>query len=270
MQTLRDKVVVVTGAASGIGRALAVALRARGARLALVDVDDAGLQALRADLDAAPGHVTIHVADVADRMRMEALPGEVVAAHGRVEVVINNAGVSVGALFTEQTIDDVEWLIRINLMGVLYGTKFFLPVLAQAEEAHVVNLSSMFGLFGMPGQATYSASKAAVGAFTMAVASELAHTRIHLTSVHPGTIQSNLIRHTRGMQADAREAAVAIQHRFGMPAERAAEKILRAVERNRRRVLVGADAHLLVLLARLCPVGLQRMLGFAIRRASRA
>jgi len=269
MKTLRDKVVVVTGAASGIGRALAVALAARGARLALVDVDEAGLSALQSELAARPAEVTIHVADVSDRERMEALPGEVVAAHGRVEVVINNAGVSVGSFFADHAIEDAEWLIGINLMGVLYGTKFFIPVLAQAEEAHIVNLSSMFGLFGMPGQAMYSASKAAVSAFTLALTSELADTSIRLTSVHPGTIQSNLIRHTRGMKPDERDAAVEVQHRFGMPAERAAEKILRAVERNKWRVLVGADAHVMVLLARIFPVGFQRLLGFAIRRATR-
>ena len=129
---------------------------------------------------------------------MQALPGEVVAEHGRVEVLINNAGVSVGAMFADHSIDDAEWLLRINLLGVIYGCKFFLPELLKADEAHIVNLSSMFGIFAMPGQAMYSSSKAGVKGFSEALWTELDGTSVRLTCVHPGGIKTNIIRSSRG------------------------------------------------------------------------
>jgi short-subunit dehydrogenase len=271
MRNLRDKVVVLTGAASGIGRALAFALAQRGARLALVDVDRPGLEDVAKQLASASPEApcSLHTADVSDRVRMQALPAEVLAEHGRVDVLINNAGVTVGAMFADHPIEDAEWLLGINLMGVIYGTKFFLPTLMQAEEAHIVNLSSMFGLFSMPGQALYSTSKAGVRAFTEALWTELDGTPVRLTSVHPGGIATNIIRATRGMDEADRTRAAALQDRFGMPAERAAEKIVRAVERDRRRVLVGIDAHVGAFLKRLFPVGFQRLLTLIFRLAGR-
>jgi short-subunit dehydrogenase len=266
MRDLASKVVVVTGAASGIGAALARGLAAKGAHLALVDVDEAGLLAL-ADQLAAPGRrISHHLADVGDRERMQALPAEVVAVHGGVDVLINNAGVSVGAMFADHSIDDAEWLLGINLLGVIYGCKFFLPELLKAKEAHIVNLSSMFGIFAMPGQAMYSASKAGVKAFTEALWTELDGTPVHLTCVHPGGIRTNIIRSARGIEAEDRASAAAAIDRFGMPAERAAAKIIRAVERDRRRLLIGVDAHVGVFLKRLFPVAFQRLLTLAFRR----
>lgn len=266
MRDLASKVVVVTGAASGIGAALARGLAAKGAHLALVDVDEGGLLAL-ADQLAAPGRrISHHLADVGDRERMQALPAEVVAVHGGVDVLINNAGVSVGAMFADHSIDDAEWLLGINLLGVVYGCKFFLPELLKAKEAHIVNLSSMFGIFAMPGQAMYSASKAGVKAFTEALWTELDGTPVHLTCVHPGGIRTNIIRSARGIEAEDRASAAAAIDRFGMPAERAAAKIIRAVERDRRRLLIGVDAHVGVFLKRLFPVAFQRLLTLVFRR----
>ncbi len=270
MRNLRDKVVVVTGAANGIGRALARELSAKGAHLALVDIDESGLAEAAAELQTSGQRVSCHGADVADRRRMETLPDEVVAEHGCVDVLINNAGVSVGAMFADHSIDDAEWLLEINLMGVIYGCKFFLPELLKAEQAHIVNLSSMFGIFSMPGQALYSTSKAGVRAFTEALWTELDGTSVRLTSVHPGGIRSDVIRSSRGMDVEAKERAVALQERFAMPTERAAAKIIRAIEADRRRVLIGADAHLGVFLKRLFPVGFQRLMTFAFRIGSRA
>ena len=268
MRDLRDKVVVVTGAASGIGRGLARGLSAKGARLALVDLDEARLADVAAELEAAGQRVSRHVADVGDRQRMQALPDEVVAVHGGVDVLINNAGVSIGAMFADHSIDDAEWLLKINLMGVIYGCKFFLPVLLEAESAHIVNVSSMFGIFSMPGQAIYSTSKAGVRGFTEALWTELDGTSVNLTCVHPGGINTDVIRSARGMEADDKERAVAIQERFAMPAERAAAKIIRAIERDKRRVLVGVDAHIGVFLKRLFPVGFQRLITLAFRLGS--
>ncbi len=269
MRNLRDKVVVVTGAAGGIGRALARELSTKGAHLALVDIDGSGLAEIAAELESSGQRVSCHPADVGDRRRMEALPGEVTAKHGRVDILINNAGVSIGAMFADHSIDDAEWLLKINLMGVLYGCKFFLPELLKAEQAHIVNLSSMFGIFAMPGQALYSTSKAGVRAFSEALWTELDGTSVRLTSVHPGGIRTDVIRSARGMDPEAKERAVALQERFAMPVERAAAKIIRAIENDRRRVLIGADAHLGVFLNRLFPVGFQRLMTFVFRIGSK-
>jgi short-subunit dehydrogenase len=269
MKNLRGKVVVVTGAASGIGRGLARGLSAKGAHLALVDLDEARLAEVAAELETTGQRVSRHVADVGDRDRMQALPGEVVAVHGCVDVLINNAGVSVGAMFADHSIDDAEWLLKINLMGVIYGCKFFLPALLEAESAHIVNVSSMFGIFSMPGQAIYSTSKAGVRGFSEALWTELDGTSVKLTCVHPGGISTDVIRSARGMKADDKQRAVAIQERFGMPAERAAAKIIRAIEHDKRRVLVGVDAHMGVFLKRLFPVGFQQLLTLAFRLGSK-
>jgi hypothetical protein len=266
MRVLKDKVAVVTGAASGIGEALARQLHARGAALALVDVDAAGLEKLAGELCSEGGAlVTTHVADVSKRARMEALPAEVVEGHGAVDVLINNAGVSVGAMFADHSIDDAEWLLGINLYGVIYGCKFFLPHLLERPEAHIVNLSSMFGLFAMPGQAMYSASKHAVRGFTEALWTELDGTPVRLTTVHPGGIKTNVIRSSRMLDEDAKARAASLQDRFAMPVERCAAQIIRAVEKDKRRVLVGPEAKVASVLKRLFPVGFQRLLTLAFR-----
>ena len=146
----------MTGAASGIGRALAQDLAGRGADLALVDVSAAALAETAQHCAASGRRVTTHVADVADAARMEALAAEVMAQHGRVELLVNNAGVSVSGKFEEQSLDDWRWIVGVNFWGVVHGCKFFLPHLRKAREAHIVNLSSMFGLIGLPTQSSYA------------------------------------------------------------------------------------------------------------------
>ena len=157
------------------------------------------------------------------------------------------------------------WMLDINLKGVIYGCKFFLPYLKQAPEAHIVNMSSMFGFFSMPGQAIYSASKAGVRGFSEALWTELSNTSVHVTTVHPGTIRSNVIRSSRMLDNEAKLKAVKLQQKFGMPTDKAAEKIVRAVERNKLRVVVGTDAYIGEILKRLLPVSFQRLLGLFFR-----
>jgi short-subunit dehydrogenase len=265
LKTLQDKVVVITGAASGIGQALARTAAARGAVLALVDVDEPGVQSLYRELSQTGTAASSHIADVSNRARMEELPVEIANVHGSIDVLINNAGVSVGAMFDDHSIEDAEWLLDINLKGVIYGCKFFLPYLKRAPEAHIVNLSSMFGLFSMPGQAMYSASKAGVRGFSEALWTELSKTSVHVTTVHPGTIRSNVIRSSRMLDNEAQLKAAELQEKYGMPTDKAAEKIVRAIERNKLRVVIGADAHIGEFLKRVFPVTFQRLLGLFFR-----
>ncbi len=269
MTLLYDKVVVITGAASGIGRALAIKSALKGARLALVDLDPDGLNETASLCKSGERNISQHAIDVSSREEMRALPEAVLSEHGEIDILINNAGVSVGAMFRDHSIEDAEWLLDINLKGVIYGCKFFLPHLEQRPAAHIVNLSSMFGLFAMPGQAMYSASKAAVRFFSEALWTELAETNVRVTTVHPGTIKSRLITSSRMADKEAQQKSAELQDRFGMPAERAAQKIIAAVERNKLRVLLGADASLSEFAKRMAPVGFQRLITCLLRRSIR-
>ena len=264
---LDQRVAVVTGAASGIGRATAQCLAGKGCHLALVDIDEAGLEETRASLARNDRRCTTHRADVSNKARMQELPGEIAAVHGQMHILINNAGVTVGAMFDDHSIEDMEWIVGINLWGVLYGCKFFLPDLKKADWAHIVNLSSMFGFYGMPGQACYSMTKAGVGALSEALWTELANTSVSVTSVHPGVIRTPLIRNAKMLDEDEREKAVEMLEKYGTDPDQAARMIVRGIERNKRRVLIGTDAHASAWLKRAFPIGLHRMLTFAYRKA---
>ncbi len=263
---LRDKVAVVTGAGSGIGRALAVTLAQRGARLALADLNAAGLEATQQQLGLASDRVSLHVVDVARRAAVEAFAEEVIAQHGEAHVLINNAGVSVSAPFAELELEDFEWLMSINFWGVVYGCKAFLPHLRAAAErsgaAQIVNLSSLFGLIGVPLQSAYCSSKFAVRGFTETLRAELAGSGVGVTTVHPGGVATNIAAATRYPMADGealRSRATAFFKKM-MPPERAAAQIVRGVERDSARVVITAEAVAIDALKRAVPSLTQRLI----------
>lgn len=265
MEQLEGRVAVVTGAGSGIGRATARALQREGCHLALVDVVPQRLADVRAALADPARRVSVHVADVSDRARMEALPGEVLAEHGAVHVLVNNAGVTVGRSFEDHSWDDLDWIFGIDLWGVIHGCKVFLPHLLRAEEAHIVNVSSLAGLVAFPLQSSYSAAKCAVYGFSDALRTELSGGPVGVTSVHPGTIRTRVLADAR--RSDQRlTRLVDLMERFGRPPEVVARRIVRAIRRGQTRVRVGADAYLLDWIHRLAPNLPGRLLGFAWRR----
>jgi short-subunit dehydrogenase len=266
VRSFQDKVAVVTGAASGIGRALAEDLARRGADLALVDVSTARLDETAQRVAASGRRVTTHVADVADAARMEALAAEVVAAHGRVELLVNNAGVSVTGTFEEQSLDDWRWIVGVNLWGVVHGCKFFLPHLRKSREAHIVNLSSAFGLIGLPTQSSYCATKFAVRGLSEALWAELRGSNIGVTSVHPGGVKTNIVRDSRSADESAKQKMVERFDRFAMSPEKAAAKILRAVERNRLRVVICRESRVADWAKRLFPAGVHHLVERGYRR----
>jgi butyryl-CoA dehydrogenase len=269
-----DRVAAVTGAGSGIGRALAVDLAGRGAHVAVSDIDEAGLAETVARCEGHGVKVTSRRVDVADRAEVEAWADEVVADHGRVNLIVNNAGVALTAEVDAMSYDDLEWLMGINFWGVVHGTKAFLPHLKAAGEGHVVNLSSVFGLLSIPTQSAYNAAKFGVRGFTDALRIELdaADCGVSSTTVHPGGIRTNIVRNARlgpgvGGLSDDRDEAVRDFDRLARTTpEKAARQILLAVQRNRRRALIGPDAKALDLVSRL-PAGLyQRALARGIRQ----
>lgn len=268
MKSFRDRTAVVTGAAGGIGRATSLALAREGCHLALVDLDPEGLEAVAKEIRTSGRKASTHVADVSDAARMEALAREVAEAHGGIHIVVNNAGVTVGASFEDHSIDDLQWIIGINLLGVVHGCKFFLPHLRRAEEGHIVNVSSMAGFMGLPLQSSYCATKFAVRGLSEALYAELAGTHISVTSIHPGTIRTNLLGSARSGPHDGHQVAqlAAKMRRFGRSPDLVARKIVRAIRKRKLRVIVGAESHLTEWSTRLAPVLSRRLMALAYRR----
>ncbi len=277
LRGLEGRVAAVTGAASGIGRALAVELSRRGAHLALCDIDEEGLSETETRCALAGVKVTTRRVDTSRGDEVQAWADAVVAEHGRVNLAVNNAGVALVSSVRTMTIDDLRWVMDVDFWGVVYGTKAFLPYLEAAGEGHIVNISSVFGLVSVPTQSAYNAAKFAVRGFTDALRMELeiARSPVSCTTVHPGGVRTNIARRAR-VDPGAEEVGGRLDDfpaRFDRVArtspEAAARRILSAALANRRRVLVGADAHGIDFVSRL-PAGLyQRVLVAGARAGSR-
>ena len=263
---MTTSVAVVTGASSGIGRALAKQLDAEGYSLVLCDVNEPGLRETQGLLERGSQHVTL---DVSNRAAVQAMAAEVIATHGRIDLVINNAGVTVDATIAEVSLEDFEWLFGINFWGVVYGTKAFLPKMLEQRSGTIVNISSVFGMIGFPRQGTYNASKFAVRGFTEALWCELEGTGVTAVSVHPGGIKTNIARDARShTSAAVKQKLAADFHRVARTTpEEAAEVILRGVYDKKRRVMIGADAQLIQLMSRLLPEGYPSILAALDKRA---
>ncbi|MFI7000106.1 SDR family NAD(P)-dependent oxidoreductase [Nocardia sp. NPDC050175] len=271
MKGFGDKVAVITGAGSGIGRALAVDLAGRGARLALSDIDADGLAETATLCKTIGAQATTYVLDVADRDAVYANAEEVLGAFGAVNLVINNAGVALTARVEEMSWEDFEWVMNIDFWGVAYGTKAFLPHLIASGDGHLVNLSSVFGLIGTPTQSAYNAAKFAVRGFTEALRQEMriAGHPVGVSCVHPGGIKTDIARNMRGLNAVNHEKVTAAFDRYAWTtAQRAATVILRGVERNSARILIGADAYGYDLTPRLLGGRYQDLNAFVARLGS--
>jgi NAD(P)-dependent dehydrogenase (short-subunit alcohol dehydrogenase family) len=264
MTTISGKLAVITGAASGIGRATAIELARRGARVAVTDVNRDGLAETEALIKAAGGEVTNYLLDVADRDAFHAFAQEIEETQGGADIVINNAGVAQIARVEDLTYDDFEWVMNIDFWGMVYGTKAFLPQLQAKGSGHIVNVSSLFGLLAVPSQAAYNSAKFAIRGFTEALRHEMRGTEIRVSCVHPGGIKTNIVRNARFLQstqATEREEAVTGFDRIARTTpERAGIVIVDGIEKNRERILIGMDAKIIDLLQRLMPASYGKLL----------
>ena len=261
MTAIRGSAAAVTGAASGIGRALALELAARGCDLALADRDEAGLQTVAAEIAKTHSQkVTVHRVDVSEPKQIAEFAQSAIAAHPGLNIVVNNAGVALLGQFNEIDQAQMDWLMNINFWGVVHATRAFLPHLGRQREAHIVNLSSIFGIIAPPGQTAYAAAKFAVRGFSESLRHELqmAASPVKLSVVHPGGVATNIARNSRtgtGITDNARRAEGL--ERFDNAARTtpaaAALRIIAGIEKNAPRILIGNDARFMDLLQRLRP-----------------
>lgn len=276
MKTFNHKVAAITGAGSGIGQQLALRLAQAGCSVALSDVNAAGLETTANLLKAYPVKVTTHVVNVADKDAVYAWADSVVNDHGKVNLIFNNAGIAMGSTVEGHSIADYEKMMGINFWGVVYGTKAFLPYLKASKEGHIVNISSLFGITAQPTQSAYNASKFAVRGFTESLRQELdmMNCGVSATCVHPGGIKTNIAA-SATQNESIREVGLnpnskAFEKLLKMPAVDAANVILKAVQANKRRILVGNDAIVIDLMQRLLPTGYQKIIvGFTQRFAAK-
>ena len=261
MTAISGSAAAVTGAASGIGRALALELAARGCDLALADRDEAGLQQVAAEIGkGGTRKVTTHRVDVGESTQIQEFSNAAIAAHPSLNIVINNAGVALLGAFNEVDQAQMEWLININFWGVVHSTRAFLPLLARQREAHIVNLSSIFGIIAPPGQTAYAASKFAVRGFSESLRHELqtAASPVRVSVVHPGGVATNIVRNSRtGAGVTDNERRAGAIERFDSVARTtpaaAALRIIKGIENNEPRILIGNDARMMDLLQRFLP-----------------
>ncbi|XUM23000.1 SDR family NAD(P)-dependent oxidoreductase [Bradyrhizobium oligotrophicum S58] len=275
MTIIRGASAAVTGAASGIGRALAQELAARGCDLALADRDEAGLASLAAELATSGRKVTTHRLDVSDVAAITQFAADATRAHPGLNIVVNNAGVALFGSFAEIDQAEMEWLFNINFWGVVHGTRAFLSHLSRQREAHVVNLSSIFGIIAPPGQSAYAAAKFAVRGFSESLRHELtaAGSPVRLSVVHPGGIATAIARNARagqGMTDNARRVeAIERFERLARTSPRdAALRIIGGIERNEPRILIGGDARFMDLLQRFMPGTYWRVMAKRLEKAA--
>jgi NADP-dependent 3-hydroxy acid dehydrogenase YdfG len=270
MEGFAGKVCVVTGAGSGIGQALAVELGRSGAKVAISDVNLEGLAVTEERLKAIGAPVKSDRLDVTEREAFELYADEVKAHFGKVNQIYNNAGIAFAGDIEVSQYKDIERVMDVDFWGVVNGTKSFLPHLIESGDGHVVNVSSIFGIFSVPGQAAYNAAKFAVRGFTEALRQEMALAKhpVKVTTVHPGGIKTNIVRNMSAVDGiDLKELATTFDKRLaGTTPEKAATIILEAVRKNKARVLVGPDARALDLIVRITGSGYQRLFALATER----
>ncbi len=267
MKELTGKVAAITGAASGIGQKLAENLADEGCHIAIADINQKGLKETVNITDNKQVKVTSHIVDVSDRKQVYQFADDVAEQHGGVDIIINNAGVVVAESVEDVTYDDFEWLFGINFWGVIYGSKAFLPYLQKRPEGHIVNISSINGIVTWPNHAPYCAAKFGVKGFTEVLLQEMRGSNIGVSCVHPGGIKTSIARNakfykTPGNKSTPDKGIKTFEQIAMTSPDKAAQKIIAGIKKNKRRVLVGPDAYLMDWMTRLFPVQFVRFMGF--------
>ncbi|MBL4866998.1 MAG: SDR family NAD(P)-dependent oxidoreductase [Pseudomonadales bacterium] len=261
MRTIRGKIAVVTGAGSGIGQATCVALAKKGAIIVMVDLNKEGMQETATMVEKEGSSASSHTVDVTKLKQMERLVKEVEDLHGRVHIVINNAGIGIMEEFADGSLENFKKVIDVNLWGVVYGSKLFLPMLLKEKEGHIVNTSSLAGIISTPGMVSYGTSKFAVRGFSESLRAELKQHNIAVSSVHPGMINTNIAKTSECDDATLHTKMVDWFERFGRPPSVVANKIVRAIEKNQMRILVTPETYIMDVAKRIAPTLSEEVMG---------
>ncbi|WP_312051042.1 SDR family NAD(P)-dependent oxidoreductase [Acinetobacter schindleri] len=273
MKNFNNKVAAITGAGSGIGQQLAVLLAKQGCHLALSDVNEQGLLKTLELIKDTGVRATLDKVNVADLEEVRAWAEKVEQDHGSINMIFNNAGVALGSTVEGASYDELEWIVGINFWGVVYGTKEFLPRIKKTRDGHVVNISSLFGLTAQPTQSAYNATKFAVRGFTESLRQELdiENCGVSALCVHPGGIRTNIANAAkmndslRALGMSPEKSARSFNKLLRCPPEEAARQILEAVQKDKRRLLIGNDAKAIDLIQRILPTGYQKVTAFATK-----
>ena len=260
MSYWEGKRAVITGAGSGIGRALALQLNREGCQLYISDISAGTLAETRSLLPRPDISCDSQILDVADRAAMHAWAERIDGECGSVALLVNNAGVGLGDRVEDMRYEDLDWLMGVNFWGVVQGSMAFLPLLKKSGAGHLVNISSLFGIIAVPTQSAYNAAKFGVRGFTESLRQEMAGTGVHVCCVHPGGIKTNIARDSRGGDGTPEERDAKFAKFARTTPESAAAQILRAAQKRKARLLLGADAKIVTLISRLFPVAYARLL----------
>lgn len=278
MKNFKNKVAAITGAGSGIGQQLAVLLAKQGCHLSLSDVNEQGLTQTAELVKESHVRVTTQKLDVADRDAMKEWAADTVQNHGSVNMIFNNAGVALGSTVEGASYEELEWIVNINFWGMVYGTKEFLPLIKKSGEGHIINISSLFGLTAQPTQSAYNATKFAVRGFTESLRQELdmENCGVSALCVHPGGIRTNIANAAkmndsiRSLGMHPEKSAESFNKLLRCPPEEAARQIIEAVQKDKRRLLIGNDAKAIDLMQRILPTGYQRVMAFATKLGNKS
>jgi len=267
MDKLEGRVAAITGGGSGIGRALAEQLASLGCHLALIDIDQRRLDEVAGACACDALTITTHVADMRNRDRVKALADEVVKAHGGVHILVNSAGVTAWGSFEEMSFEDLDWVLDVNLKGVINGCKLFLPYLRKEAEANIVNVSSLFGILSASNQAAYCMSKYAVRGLSEALDAELDGSSINVSVIHPGGVSTNFVTDSRSADLDSKNQFADLVDKYMIKPDKVAATIIAAIKKNKLRARVGPDAFVGDWLKRAFPTRGQRMLARFLKKS---
>jgi short-subunit dehydrogenase len=261
MTDLKNKTVIITGAANGLGKALAIEFYRQGCHLVLIDVNLRGLQGTKRDLEISEQKITIHQADVSNEGNIIAARLEILNHHDRIDMLVNNAAISISQHFEQIDLADYKNLFDINFWGTVYCTRHFLPDLKKQNDSRIVNIISDFAFMGFPGKTAYGSSKSAVLGFTNALTTELTSTSVKVCLVIPPPLDTGLVRNSRHIDDKKRESETLFLKKNGLPLGETAKKIVNQIRKGKYRIVIGMLMFWIDLLSRLFPTRLHQMIG---------
>lgn len=266
MTDLYNKVVIITGAANGLGKALAIEFYLQGCHLALIDVDLSGLEHLKAEIENDRQKITIHQSDVSDQESIVATRFDILNHHQRIDILVNNAGISMSQTFEQMDLIDFKKLFEINFWGTVYCTKNFLPDLKKQNDSRLVNIISDFAFMGFPGKTAYGSSKSAVLSFTNALKTELADTNVKVCFVVPPPLDTGLVKNSKHIDDKKRESEARFLAKNGLPIDKTARRMVKQIRKGKYRIIIGGMMFCMDIIVRLFPTLLHRLIGKNKRR----